>query len=89
MFFFLEFSFRTGGVTTPIRYFSSQRGNAVALNKVGTKPTHSSQVKPQCLGPHKEDVKRLETPHGLLPLLASEVTVFSQLEKQEDGCLLN
>ena len=46
----MKFSFRTGGVTTPIQYFSSQRGNVVALNKVGEKPTRSSQVKPQCPG---------------------------------------
>jgi len=46
----LKFSFGTGGVTTPIQYFSSQRGNAVALNKVGAKPTRSSQVKPQWPG---------------------------------------
>ena len=56
---------------------------------MGAKPTRSSQVKPQCPGVHKEDVERLETPHGLLPQVASEVTVFNQPEKQQDGCQLN
>ena len=30
---------------------------------------------------NKGDVERLETPHGLLPQVASEVTVFNQPDK--------
>ena len=62
MFFFLKFSFWTGGVTTPIQYFSSQRGNAGVLNKVGAKPTRSSQVNLNTLVLNKGDVEAPRDP---------------------------
>ena len=51
------------------------------LNKVGAKPTRSSQVKPQCPGAQQGGRRTPRDPHGLLLQLASEVIVFNQLEK--------
>ena len=68
-------------MTTPIYYFSSQRRNAGALKTVETSPPVAPRSNPNAPVLNKEDLERLETPHGLLLQLASEVTVFNQPEK--------
>ena len=50
------------------------------LNKVGAKPTRSSQVKPQWPGAQQGGRRMPRDPHRLLPQVASEVTVFNQQE---------
>ena len=67
MFFFLKYSFRTGGVTTPIQYFSSQRGSAVRSTKWEQNPPVAHRSNPNGLVLNKEDVKRLETPTVYYP----------------------
>ena len=46
-----------------------------------TSPPVAPRSNPNATVLNKEDVERLETPHGLLPLLAFEVTVFNQPKK--------
>ena len=61
--------------------FQSQRGNASVLKTVETSPPVAPRSNPNAPVLNKEDVERLETPHGLLLQLASEVTIFNQPEK--------
>src|SRR5713226_8126730 len=57
--------------------------------QVGTKPTPSSQVNPQWLGAHKEDVDApRDCPQPATPC-SFRVSVFNQLKKSLDGCLLD
>ena len=51
------------------------------LKTVETSPPVAPRSNPNAPMLNKEDVERLETPHGLLLQLASEVTVFNQSEK--------
>ena len=46
-----------------------------------TSPPVAPRSNPNAPVLNKEDVERLETPHGLLLQLASEVFVFNELEK--------
>ena len=58
-----------------------KEGMLVRSTKWEQSPPVAPRSNPNAPVFNKEDVERLETPHGLLPQVASEVTVFSQPKK--------
>ena len=58
-----------------------KEGMLVRSTKWEQSPLVAAMSNPNAPVLNKEDVERLETPHSLLPQVASEVTVFNQPKK--------